>query len=110
MSLAAADIAFATELFSDVPDLHTRRMFGGLGLYSGDRIFGLMRSDGQILLKAGTDEFQNRLSGMGCERWVYTRKNGTVSAMPYWSLPDAALDDPAAATSLANEALAHLAR
>jgi len=34
MSLADADIAFAKELFSDIPDLSTRKMFGGLGLYS----------------------------------------------------------------------------
>lgn len=108
MSLEAADIAFAKELFADLPDLTTRRMFGGLGLYSGGTIFALMRSDAQILLKATDGPFANRLAEMGCEKWTYTRKNGAQSSMPYWTLPDAALDDPALATALARDALAAL--
>ncbi len=105
MSLAAADIAFATELFSDIPHLSTRKMFGGLGIYSGDRIFALMRSDAQLLLKATPGPFADKLADLGCEIWSYTRKNGTASTMPYWTLPDAALDDPSLAVSLAHEAL-----
>lgn len=108
MTLSKADIAFVTEIFSDIPDLRTRRMFGGLGLYSGDTIFALMRSDARILVKATAPALEARLAEMGSEKWVYTRKNGATSAMPYWSLPDAALDDPTAASALAKEALAHL--
>ena len=46
MSLGAGDMDFARELFSDIPDLTTRRKFGGMGLYSGGTIFALMMSDG----------------------------------------------------------------
>ncbi|NNK16146.1 MAG: TfoX/Sxy family protein [Sulfitobacter sp.] len=108
MSLSAADTAFASELFQDIPDLTTRKMFGGLGLYSDGVIFAVMRSDRQILLKAQDGPFADRLAQMGAEKWTYTRKNGAASAMPYWSLPDAAMDDAQEATALAREALAAL--
>ncbi|MGB3244405.1 MAG: TfoX/Sxy family protein [Sulfitobacter sp.] len=108
MSLSDADIAFAKELFSEIPDLMSRRMFGGLALYSDGQIFALLRSDAQILLKANDGPFAERLAGMGAEKWTYTRKNAAVSSMPYHSLPDAALDDPAFACELARDALAAL--
>jgi DNA transformation protein len=108
MSLAAADIAFATELFGDIPDLSTRKMFGGLGLYCDGVIFALMKSDSQLLLKAQDVSFVAKLAEAGSTQWTYLRKNGAQSAMPYWTLPDAALDDPETAGALAREALALL--
>ncbi|GAA6177998.1 TfoX/Sxy family protein [Sulfitobacter pacificus] len=108
MSLGAADIAFATELFSDIPKLSTRKMFGGLGIYSDGVIFALMKSDSQLLLKAQERAFTEKLAAAGSTQWTYTRKNGAESSMPYWSLPDAALDEPELAVSLAREALAQL--
>lgn len=108
MSLGAADIAFVQDLFTDIPDLTTRKMFGGLGIYPGGVIFALMRSDGEVLLKAEEGPFAERLAGLGCGKWTYTRKNGTESSMPYYSLPGSALDDPSEAGALGHEALAAL--
>lgn len=105
MSLGAGEMDFARELFADIPDLTTRRMFGGMGLYSGGTIFALMMSDGRILLKAAKGQFADRMAQLGGTEWTYTRKNGAQSAMPYWSLPDAYLDDPEAACALARDAL-----
>ena len=108
MSLGAADIAFAKELFQDIPDLSARKMFGGLGIYSEGTIFALMRSDGQLLIKAEGGAFADQLSEMGSTKWTYTRKSGAESSMPYWTLPEPAMDDPEAATDLAQSALAAL--
>ena len=108
MSLSAEEMAFARELFDDIPDLATRRMFGGMGVYSGGTIFALMLSDGRILLKAVKGPFADRMAALGGEEWTYTRTNGATSVMPYWSLPDAYLDDPDEASALAREALAAL--
>lgn len=105
MSLTEAEMSFARDLFEEVPDLGSRRMFGGMGLYSGTTIFALMMSDGQIMLKAAKGPFADRLAALGGTEWTYTRKNGATSAMPYWSLPDAYMDDPEAACALAREAL-----
>ena len=111
MSLSPEDVAFVRDLFSGVPNLRTRRMFGGLGLYSGDTIFALMRSDGSVLVKAErATPFAARLEGMGCQQWTYSRKSRAISAMPYWTLPEAALDDPEMAGALASDALAELTR
>ncbi|WP_299414587.1 TfoX/Sxy family protein [uncultured Sulfitobacter sp.] len=108
MSLSQADMAFARELFGNIPDLTTRRMFGGMGLYSGGTIFGVQLSDGRIMLKAVKGPFADRMSDLGGEEWTTMRKDGTPSAMPYWTLPDAYLDDPEQASALAFEALAAL--
>ncbi len=108
MSLGEADIAFAKELFSDLPNITTRKMFGGLSIYSDGVIFALIKSDAQIMLKSQDAAFDAKLADMGAEKWVYERKDGAQSSMPYWSLPDAALDDPDLATALAREALALL--
>lgn len=108
MSVTDADAAFARELFGTLPSVSTRKMFGGLGIYSDGVIFALMRSDGQLLIKAQEGPFADRLAGMGCERWTYTRKNGNESSMPYWSLPDSTLDDPESATALTRDALTAL--
>ena len=105
MSLADADIAFAKELFSELPDITTRKMFGGMGIYAGGVIFALMKSDAQIMIKSQDSSFDAKLADMGAQKWTYTRKNGAESSMPYWTLPDAALDDPDLATGLAKEAL-----
>ena len=37
-----------------------------------------------------------------------TREGGKPTSMPYWTLPDAALDDPDMACDWARRALAHL--
>lgn len=105
MSLSDGDINFAVELFSDLPNLTTRKMFGGLGLYSDGVIFALMMSDARLMLKAQDPAFEARLADMGSEKWTYTRKNGKASFMPYWTLPDAALDDPELALELGRAAL-----
>ena len=108
MSLSEADIAFAKELFSALPNQTTRKMFGGLGIYSDGDIFALMMSDSRLMLKATGGPFAEKLADVGAEKWTYTRKDGNPSSMPYWTLPEAALDDPELATALANEALAAL--
>ncbi len=95
---------FARELFNDIPDLNTRRMFGGMGLYSGPTIFALQLSDGRLMLKA-KGLFAARMKALGGTEWTTLRKNGKISAMPYWTLPDAYLDDPSEACDLAREAM-----
>ena len=108
MSLGAAEITFATDLFSDLPNLTTRRMFGGLALYSDGTIFALLRSDGALLIKAAEGPLAAQLAEAGATRWTYARKDGHAAAMPYWTLPDTALDDPAEAVAWARRALAAL--
>ncbi|PTX56518.1 DNA transformation protein [Litoreibacter ponti] len=107
MSVSEADIAFALELFDGLPAITTRKMMGGLCLYSEGTIFALLYSDGTLFIK-GAGEFQQEIEELGGVRWTYTRDNGKVTSMPYWSIPDQFLDDPAEAQALARRALSHL--
>ncbi|MGL4281214.1 MAG: TfoX/Sxy family protein [Albidovulum sp.] len=107
MSVSEADIAFARELFAGLGPLSHRKMMGGLCLYRDGTIFAILNSDGSIWLK-GAGDAAARMVAEGWERWTYTRKDGSQTSMTYWRLPDAALDDPALACSLARDALSAL--
>lgn len=107
MSVSEADIAFALELFDGLGPLTSRKMMGGLSVYRDGIIFAILNNDGSIWLK-GADRFADRIAAEGWERWTYRRENGKLTSMPYWRLPDAALDDPALACDLARDALSHL--
>jgi DNA transformation protein len=98
MAVADADIAFATDLFSELGDLTTRKMFGGMCLYHQGVVFALLSSEGRLYLKVKGDllgELKNA-------------KSDQFHNMPYWSLPMSALDDPQEACTLALRTLATL--
>ncbi len=107
MAVSDADIAFAKELLAGVGLLSTRKMMGGLCLYCDGAIFALLTSDGQLFLKA-QGAFIDRMKALGSEQWTYQREGKKPVAMPYWTLPDAYLDDPDAAAGLARDALTYL--
>ncbi len=109
MSVSDADIAGAVEHFEALGDITTRKMMGGLCLYCDGTIFALLHSDGRLHIKAQTPEMISRLEGMGSTRWTYQRAGKAPVGMPYWSLPDAALDDPELACDLARDTLKDLA-
>lgn len=107
MSVSDADIAFVLELIEGLGPLTTRKMMGGLCLYRDGVIFALLHSDGSLWLK-GAGAFAERVTAEGWERWTYARPGRKPTAMPYWRLPHAALDDPDLACNLAREALRDL--
>ena len=108
MSVTPEEIEFATDLFSDLGSLTTRKMMGGLCFYFDGTIFAIVHSDFGTMIK-GAGAFKDELDAMGLARWTYQRDNAPKpTAMPYWKLPDSALDDPEAACDLARRALAHL--
>ena len=98
MAVADADIAFAVDLFSDLGGITTRKMFGGMCLYQDGTVFALMTSDGVLHLKC-RDALAAELAEAGATQF---------HNMPYWSLPESALDDPSEACALARSALTHL--
>jgi len=107
MAVSETDIAFAKELLNGVGPLTTRKMMGGLCFYRDGVIFALLYSDGRLFLKAQGD-FVAKMEALGAERWTYQRDGKKPVSMPYWTIPDAYLDDPDAASALAREALTHL--
>ena len=108
MAEAAADLAFAADLFAGLGHVQPRRMFGGAGLYAGGVMFALV-DDGRIYLKTDVT-LQADLKAAGAVSWIYTERKGPKAGVPqetsYWSLPDDALDDPDQACAWARRALA----
>ena len=105
MSVAEADIAFARELFADLGIISHRKMIGGAALYCDGAIFASLDSDGRIYLRA-EGKMAERLAAEGARQFSYIRKkDGKTASMGYWSLPDAALDDPGAACDWARQAM-----
>jgi DNA transformation protein len=45
MAVRAQYLAYLLEQLGQLPDLRSRRMFSGAGLYSGERFFGLVHDD-----------------------------------------------------------------
>lgn len=81
------------ELFAGLGPVTIRRMFGGKGVYHQGLIFALEMRDGLMLLK-GDAETAPELEAAGARRWTYARPGKAPVAMPYWSVPEAAFDDP----------------
>lgn len=81
------------DLMAGLGPVSIRRMFGGKGVYHDGLIVALV-VDGDLLLKADT-ESAPEFEAAGSRQWVYEgrMRKGPV-AMPYWSIPDDAIDDP----------------
>jgi DNA transformation protein len=87
-----------------VPDLHTKRMFGGVGVYSGELMFALAIED-TLYLKtaaAGRPAFE----ALGLQPFTYTDGSGNDRATSYFQAPDVVWEDPDAAREWVAGALA----
>ncbi|CAM5767433.1 competence protein TfoX [Labrys miyagiensis] len=79
------------DLFAGLPHLSIRRMFGGVGLYSEGIVFALGAFD-EIWIKADA-ETMPLFEAAGSRRFTYQNQDRKIQ-LPYWSLPDSAIDDP----------------
>jgi DNA transformation protein len=97
------------ELFAGVGPVSVRKMFGGKSIYRDGLIFAIDLDD-ELMLKADEMSAPDFVAA-GCRQWVYTHsRTGRVTPMPYWSIPDEALDDPDEMTPWARKAIDASAR
>ncbi len=80
------------EMFQALGPVTVRRMFGGKGIYHMGRIVAVEVRD-EMLLKADALSAP-AFEAAGARRWAYAGKTGKAVNMPYWSIPEDALDDP----------------
>lgn len=81
------------ELFSGLGPVTIKRMFGGKGVYRNGLIVAIDLSS-ELMLKADR-ESAPLFEAAGARQWSYEGKAGKKPVfMPYWSIPDSALDDP----------------
>jgi DNA transformation protein len=91
------------DLFAGLGTVSIRRMFGGKSVYHDGTIFAI-ELGGELMLKADEESAADFIAA-GCRQWVYTNaKSGKIAAMPYWSVPEGALDDPDEMTPWARKA------
>lgn len=95
--------AHVRDLFAGIGPVDVRRMFGGAGIYLHDACFAIV-VDGAIFMR-GDDALGPDLEAAGGERWAYVNPTGRETMMPYWRLPESALDDPDEAAAWAGRAL-----
>jgi len=91
------------EHFDGLGRLDIKRMFGGAGVYASGVMFALL-DDGVVWLKAD-EALAQAFREAGCRQFTYPTKDGRTMAMGYWTLPEAALDDPDEAVAWARRSL-----
>ncbi len=104
MGVGAAEIEFVKDLFAERGEITARKMMGGLSIYANGKIFSVMRQDGRLYIKAA-GPLAERLDAAGSKLFTYDKKDGKQGHMNYWTLPEAALDDPDAACEWAKASL-----
>lgn len=87
------DDDFLGDLFGWLGPITVKRMFGGQGIYGPHGIFAVVVR-GELYLK-GDAESSGRYEDADMARWTEASpKTGKQSSMPYWRVPEDALDDP----------------
>ncbi len=83
---------FVVDQLRDLPQLRTKAMFGGHGLYAGDKFFGILM-DGRLYFK--TDDRSRPVyekHGMG--PFIYEKARRTMT-MRYYEVPSEILENSA---------------
>src|SRR5262245_30796851 len=82
-----------SDLFSGLGPVSIRKLFGGRGIYH-EGVIVAIELRGEIMLK-GDATLAAELERAGCTQWSYSHaKSGKQVSMPYWTVPDGAMDDP----------------
>ncbi|MEA1929384.1 MAG: TfoX/Sxy family protein [Patescibacteria group bacterium] len=80
------------DLLSELPDLRSRGMFDGHGLYQKDTFFGFV-NEGVLYLKTGEAD-RSEYKEYGSAPFSYPRAGKTATLHTYWAVPGEILDDP----------------
>ena len=80
------------DLFAAFGPIDVRRMFGGAGVFVGDRMIALVSRE-VIYLKADAETIP-AFEREGLAPFSYATKNGEHKLTSYWRMPDRLYDDP----------------
>jgi len=83
-------VAWILEQLAGVSAVRSRRMFGGVGLYSGDRFFGLIDDD--VLYLKVDDSNRGEFVARGCHPFQPFKDKPEYS-MSYYDVPAEVLED-----------------
>lgn len=80
------------DIFAGLGPVTIRKLFGGKGIYHRGVIVAIELGE-ELMLKGDADTAPLFEQG-GARRWTYQGKRTKPVAMPYWSIPEEAFDDP----------------
>lgn len=81
------------DLFAGLGPVEIRRMFGGKGIYFDGVIIAVELRE-ELMLKADMLSAPD-FAAAGSLQWTYAGgRTGKPVRMPYWTVPDSAIDDP----------------
>jgi DNA transformation protein len=83
--------AYLLDLLAPIRPVSARPMFGGVGLFHGGTMFGLITRD-ELFLKVG-DANRAAYEAAGEAPFSYETKHGTHTISSYWRCPPDLLDD-----------------
>lgn len=81
-----------TEQLAPLGAIRVRAMFGGYGLYCDDLFFAI--ADDDVLFVKVDDVSRTEFAAEGLKPFTYPMKDGSISTMSYYPLPDYALESP----------------
>jgi len=94
---------WVSDHLSGLGPIEIKRMFGAAGVKQHGAMFAIL-DDGVIWLKA-TGDLAEALKAEGARQFIYPAKDGETMSMAYWSMPEAALDDPDEAVAWARRSV-----
>ena len=101
----AADsfIAYVLDQLAALPDVRARAMFGGHGLYCGEKFFGIL-DEGRVFFKTGPAN-ENDYTSRAREPFTYTMQGKTMT-MAYHEVPPDILEQPHELVAWARKSIA----
>jgi DNA transformation protein len=94
---------YVTELLEPLGQIGVRRMFGGVGVYAGSTMFGLI-SDDTLYFKVN-DGTRPAYEAAGSTPFQFTVKTGRTVLTSYWRVPDSLFDGDGDIVAWATDAL-----
>ncbi len=85
--------AFCLDLFSGLPRVEARSMFGGHAFYVGAAMFAIGDADEWRVWLKTDDATRARFEEAGGEPFVYTDRHGRSATMSFLTVPDAAMEE-----------------
>ncbi len=92
---------FVLDQLAGVPQLRAKRMFGGVGLYSGERFFAILAAD-ELFFKVDDG---NRAAYVAPGSEPFRPVLDRPVSMSYWRVPIEVLEDPVELGAWAKEAI-----
>ena len=104
MKVGPEFLAYLQDLFGAHGVVKAKSLFGGVGLYIDDLMFGFLDRDETIYLRAD-DANRPAFQAAGSNPFRYPLKTGEEFEIGYWRMPEEALEQPELAAEWARGSL-----